>query len=203
MFSETRWLHCSLRWTHSCTHNHPVPIAAISPFFPPPPPLSFLHPFNRMYRVRGSGLETTKDTIRQCSLVLVPNPPSYPLVPPTFFSLPLFFLKRSSFSLLTFHLLLSIRPPPPAPFLLSYRRRTIWFWAQMALACLWRWIKPASVSFPLHVQVVRTKNVKQDEWRKECEGGRGGGGKKKDQDCETTPDANVSRHSWKSKLKRL
>ncbi len=124
---------------HRSTYMQPVPIAAISSFPPP------LHPFNRMYRVRGSGLETTKDSMRQCSLVLVPKSPlspsctSYLSVSPSFFSL------FPSFSLLTFLLLLSIHPPPPAPLLLSYRRRRrpyVWFWAQMALACLWRRIKP-------------------------------------------------------------
>lgn len=156
---------------HRCTHMQPVPIDAISPF---PPPL------NRMYRVRVSGLETTKDSMRQCSLVLVPNPPIAPLVPPTFSLSPSFFLSISSFSLLTFHCRLSILLPPlppPASFLFSYRRRRrpyVWFWAQMALACLWRWIKPASVSFPLHVQVVRTKNVKQGKRRKECKGKKTG-----------------------------
>lgn len=157
--------------------------------------------FDRMYRVRGSGLETTKDSLHQCSLVLVPNPPLAPPAPPTFLSPPLFSPISLSLSP-NFPSPLSIRPPPPAPFLLSYRRRRrpcVWFWAQMALACLWRWIKPPVSPFASMCKWSgqRTSN--------KGKGGRNARGEKKNtlQDCETTPDADVSRHSWKGKLKRL
>lgn len=126
-------------------HIHAASAYSCHLVFPCHPLLSF----NRMYRVRGSGLETTKDSVRQCSLVLVPNPPlapcctSYLSVSPSFFShFPLFL------SPLTFRL--SIHPPPTLS-LLSYRRCRrpgVWFWAQMALACLWQWIKPPVSPFP-------------------------------------------------------
>lgn len=66
----------------------------------------------------------------------------------------------------------------------------------MALACLWQWIKPPVSPFGLHVQAVRTKNVKQGERGRNVR-------KEKLQHFETTPSAGVSRHSWKSKLKHL
>jgi len=84
--------------------------------------------FNRMYRVRGSGLETTKDSMHQCSLVLVPNPPFAFLVTPAFLSPPLF-------PLISLFLFPNFPSPPPALLLLSYRRHRrpdVWFWAQMA-----------------------------------------------------------------------
>lgn len=70
----------------------------------------------------------------------------YPILYLLPFCLPLFFF-LFSLSLLTFHHPLSTRRPPrpPALFLISYRRRRrpcVWFRAQMALACLWQWIKP-------------------------------------------------------------
>lgn len=104
-----------------------------------------LHFFNRMHGVRGSGLETTKNTMHQCRLFLVPDPPlapsctSYLSVSHSFF--PLIFL------LLSFNFPTpSLHPSSPAcPVSLTYRRcrsPDVWFWAQMVLACLWRWIKP-------------------------------------------------------------
>lgn len=90
-------------------------------------------------------METTKDSIRQYGLVLVPTPLPLPhLVPPTFLSPPLFFSflpLALNFPSPSFH----PSSPPPALFLISYRRRRrpcVWFRAQMALACLWQWIKP-------------------------------------------------------------
>lgn len=200
-------LSASLLWTHTDAHT-------CSQCLQLPSRLSLrpLHPFNRMYRVRGSGLETTKDSMRQCSLVLVPNLPLSPSCTSYLSVSPFFFLSFSSLSLspaLNFPSP-SLHPSSPACLPACLPRSSshigdaeglyVWFWAQMALACLWRWIKPPVSPF-----------ASMCKWSGQRTSNRGKGGrnarrKKKKrtlQNCETTADADVSRHSWKSKLKRL
>lgn len=140
--------------------------------------------------------------MRQCGLVLVPLLPPAPLSPPTSPSPPLvlfgshFLLSLSIYRSLPSH---SANPPThhAAPFASCTRSEPdVWFWAQMALACLWLRIKPPASPFPLSPCASgQDKERQTGEGGKECE--------EKPRDCETTPDTDVSWHSWKSKLKAL
>lgn len=108
-----RCVPCASFWTrvHAAAHAGHIAASAYRCH------LVFLsRPLHRMYRVKGSEMETTKDSLRQCSPVLVPAPFPLPhLVPPTFLIPPLLLL--SLFSLpspfLTFHHPL-FHPPSPA-----------------------------------------------------------------------------------------
>lgn len=131
--------------TYRCKHMQPVPLAAISSF---PPPPTLLQQDAQGQRVRTGNHKKHYASVQPVSCS---RPPFSPLLHFLPFCLPLVFLSFSFFSLLTFHLPLSVRPPPPAPSLLSYRRHRspdVWFWAQMVLACLWRWIKPPVSPLP-------------------------------------------------------